>query len=365
MWFSRVCWIVVCTVAWGSAWAQMNFFECAKNPAACGVKPAAAPASASAPASSGQAPRLEPSSGAAQAEREREREKQELLLRLQEISKEVATERDKVSQERRDLQARLAAIEKRELELANERRTRDEATVKRLQTALDQTRKRVALVIGNAAYLAAPLKNPLNDASDISHVLKESGFEVIQVMNGSKSDMRAAIREFGDKLLTRDVGLFYYSGHGIEVKGRNYLIPVNADVQREDEVPDQSVDVGLILEKMATADKGVNIVILDACRDNPFARSFRSLSRGLALMDAPRGTLIAYSTSPGRVAYDGDAAGRNSPYTRHLLENIRKPNVPIEQIFKEVRRSVFDNTKGTQIPWENTSLRGDFYFRIQ
>lgn len=361
--FNKVVQFVIAVAFSAPAWSQMNFFECAKNPAACRSGSASLPSAAGATASAARGSKDEPAQDAAQSERDRE--KQDLLRRLQEISQQVASERDKVTQERAELQARLAAIEQRERELAAERRARDESASKRLQAALEQTRKRVALVVGNASYPSAPLRNPVNDANDISSALRQSGFEVIQVRNGTKSEMRAAIREFGDKLSTHDVGLFYYSGHGLEVKGRNYLIPVNADILREDEVPDQGVDVNLVLEKMATADKGINIVILDACRDNPFARSFRSLSRGLALMDAPRGTLIAYSTSPGRVAYDGDPSERNSPYTRHLLENIRKPNMPIEQVFKEVRRSVFDNTKGSQIPWENTSLRGDFYFKVQ
>jgi uncharacterized caspase-like protein len=177
--------------------------------------------------------------------------------------------------------------------------------------------------------------------------------------------MRTALREFGDKLLSYDVGLVYYSGHGVEVKGRNYFIPVNADIMREDEIADQGLDVSLILEKMNTAGKGVNILIVDACRDDPFGRSFRSSSRGLAQMDAPRGTIIAYATSPGKVASDGDPRERNSPYTKNLVKAMQQPNKPIEQVFKEVRRAVQEETKNQQTPWENTSLSGDFYFKVQ
>ena len=223
--------------------------------------------------------------------------------------------------------------------------------------------KRVALVIGNAAYKIHPLRNPRNDADDISRSLKGSGFEVIDLRDASLIQMRSAIRQFGDKLLTSDAGLVYYSGHGIEIRGRNYFIPVNADIQREDEVSDQSLDVALILEKMSTAQKAVNILIVDACRDDPFGRSFRSGSKGLASMEAPRGTIVAYATSPGKVAADGD--GRNSPYTKHLVRAMQTPNKPIELVFKEVRRAVQDETKNLQTPWENTSLSGDFYFRIQ
>ncbi len=225
--------------------------------------------------------------------------------------------------------------------------------------------RRLALVIGNGAYKVRPLNNPVNDANDVSNALKRSGFQVIDVRNANLTQMRAKIREFGDQLINSDVGLVYYSGHGVELKGRNYLIPVNADIQREDEIADQGLDAGLILEKMSTAGKGVNILVVDACRDDPFGRSFRSTGRGLAQMDAPKGTIIAYSTSPGKVASDGDPKGRNSPYTKHLLRAMQIPNIPIEQVFKEVRRSVQAETQNQQTPWENTSLSGDFYFSVK
>jgi TonB family protein len=224
--------------------------------------------------------------------------------------------------------------------------------------------KRIALVVGNANYKVRPLKNSLNDADDISRSLKATGFDVIDLRDATLPQMRSAVRQFGDRLVNNDVGLVYYSGHGVEVKGRNYFIPVNADIQREDEIADQGLDVSLILEKMSTAGKGVNILIVDACRDDPFGRSFRSSSRGLAQMDAPRGTIIAYATSPGKVASDGDPRERNSPYTKHLVRAMQSPNKPIEQVFKEVRRAVQDETKNQQTPWENTSLSGDFYFKV-
>jgi len=225
--------------------------------------------------------------------------------------------------------------------------------------------KRIALVVGNANYKVRPLKNAKNDADDVSRQLMTSGFEVIDLRDATLTQMRTAVRQFGDRLINNDVGLVYYSGHGVEVKGRNYFIPVNADIQREDEIADQGLDVSLILEKMSTAGKGVNILIVDACRDDPFGRSFRSSSRGLAQMDAPRGTIIAYATSPGKVASDGDPRERNSPYTKHLVKAMQSPNKPIEQVFKEVRRAVQDETKNQQTPWENTSLSGDFFFKVQ
>jgi hypothetical protein len=225
--------------------------------------------------------------------------------------------------------------------------------------------RRVALVVGNANYKVRPLKNPRNDADDISRSLRSSGFEVIDLRDASLQQMRNGVRQFGDRLINNDVGLVYFSGHGVEVKGRNYFIPVNADIMREDEIADQGLDVSLILEKMNTAGKGVNILIVDACRDDPFGRSFRSSSRGLAQMDAPRGTIIAYATSPGKVASDGDPRERNSPYTKNLVKAMQQPNKPIEQVFKEVRRAVQEETKNQQTPWENTSLSGDFYFKVQ
>jgi hypothetical protein len=225
------------------------------------------------------------------------------------------------------------------------------------------TGKRLALVIGNANYKRHPLANPKNDANDVSLALKSSGFQVIDLRDATLQQMRVGVRQFGDLLLKYDVGLVYYSGHGIEVKGRNYFIPVNADIHREDEIADQGLDVSLILEKMSTAAKGVNILIVDACRDDPFGRSFRSGSKGLATMDAPNGTIIAYATSPGKVASDG--VGRNSPYTKNLLRAMQQPNKPIEQVFKEVRRAVQLETKNQQTPWENTSLSGDFYFKVK
>ena len=240
----------------------------------------------------------------------------------------------------------------------------DPSTKPNLGTAAPSTSgKRIALVIGNASYKANPLRNPINDANDFSKTLSNLGFSVINVRDGNLQQMRAAVRQFGDMLLSSDVGLVYYSGHGVEVKGKNYFIPVNADIQHEDEAADQSLDVGSILEKMGTAKKSVNILIVDACRDNPFPKAYRSGARGLAGMEAPSGTIIAYSTSPGKVALDGN--GKNSPYTRNLIKAMEVPNRPVEIVFKEVRRTVQQETNNAQTPWENTSLSGDFYFKVQ
>ncbi len=276
------------------------------------------------------------------------------------------TAQEKQRLENEKLREEAAVSRQRQRELEEQLRQAQQGSSMPTQTAsVGVVGRRIALVVGNANYKVRPLKNPRNDADDVSRSLKATGFEVIDLRDATLPQMRTAVRQFGDRLVNNDVGLVYYSGHGVEVKGRNYFIPVNADIQREDEIADQGLDVALILEKMSTAGKGVNILIVDACRDDPFGRSFRSSSRGLVQMDAPRGTIIAYATSPGRVASDGDPRERNSPYTKHLVKVMQSPNKPIEQVFKEVRRAVQDETKNQQTPWENTSLSGDFFFTVR
>ena len=221
--------------------------------------------------------------------------------------------------------------------------------------------QRIALVIGNAAYKEAPLVNPVNDARAIAQALKESGFTVILRENTDQRTLLQALREFGDRLRGGGTGLFYYAGHGMQIKGRNYLIPVGAPIEREDEVAYNAVDAQAVLDKMEAAGNQANIMILDACRNNPFTRSTRSGQAGLAQMDAPVGTLVAFSTSPGAVASDG--SGANGLYTQHLLTAVRQNGSKIEDVFKQVRSNVRRDSQGKQVPWEATSLEGDFYFR--
>jgi uncharacterized caspase-like protein len=221
--------------------------------------------------------------------------------------------------------------------------------------------RRLALVIGNSAYIAAPLRNPVNDATDFAAALIDSGFEVTRLENANLREMRSALRDFGDRLKKQGgVGLFYFAGHGMQVKGRNYLVPVAAQIEREDEVEFESLDANLVLEKLDSAGNRFNIVVLDACRNNPFARSFRSSTQGLAQMDAPSGAVVAFATSPGSVASDG--GGRNGLYSQHLIDSIRRPGLKIEEVFKQVRAAVRRDSSGKQTPWESTSLEGDFYF---
>ncbi len=220
--------------------------------------------------------------------------------------------------------------------------------------------RRTALVIGNSDYHIAPLANPVNDATDMAATLERLGFQVDLRLNLDRKGMRAAIREFGNKLKQGGVGLFYYAGHGVQVEGRNYLVPLGTEIRAADEVVDEAIDAGLVMRKMESAGNPVNIVILDACRDNPFVRDFRSLERGLAKMEGPLGSLIAYATAPGDTALDGE--GRNGLYTKHLLTAMTEPGLSIEQVFKRVRNGVRRETGGEQIPWEESSLTGDFYF---
>ena len=221
-------------------------------------------------------------------------------------------------------------------------------------------RKRVALVIGNSNYASSPLKNPVNDARAMASLLRKLGFEVEEKSNLGYIALNEAIEGFGNRMKSGGVGLFYFAGHGMQVQGYNYLVPVDAKINSENEVRYKAVDAGLVLAKMESAKSDVNIVVLDACRDNPFGRSFRSSSRGLANMEAPTGTIIAYATAPGKTAADGD--GKNGVYTEALIRALETPGLKVEEVFKQVRKLVLKKTANTQVPWESSSLVGDFHF---
>ncbi len=222
---------------------------------------------------------------------------------------------------------------------------------------------RVALVIGNGAYQGAPLRNAVNDARSMGERLSRLGFHVITAENAGRDAMQKSILDFATLLQSDTTGLFYYAGHGIQSRGRNYLLPVDAEVVSERALKFQAVDVQAVLEEMAFAGNRINIVILDACRNNPFERRFRGGSRGLAAIDAARGTLIAYATAPGSLAADGD--GANGLYTTELLAALAVPDLKVEEVFKRVRIAVTDRTGGAQVPWESSSLTGDFVFNRQ
>ncbi len=225
-----------------------------------------------------------------------------------------------------------------------------------------RTEKRVALVIGNGAYAASPLRNPVNDARDVARALSALGFEVIARENASRTEMLRAVVDFGDRLAGGGVGLFYFSGHGIQVGGKNFMVPIGADMRSERYVSVDAVDVDTVLAQMDAAKNRLNIVILDACRDNPFGSRFRGVTRGLAPIDAPAGTLIAYATAPGRFARDGE--GRNGVYTGALLTAVREPGLKLEDVFKRVTGTVRRQTGGEQVPWVASSVEGDFFFSL-
>jgi hypothetical protein len=219
---------------------------------------------------------------------------------------------------------------------------------------------RVALLIGNNNYASTPLRNAANDARDLGEALKELGFQVIVRENATRKDMIDAIREFGQAIDGANAALFFYAGHAMQFKDRNYLIPIDAAMGSEEDITFFSVEVGQIFDRMDRARTKFNFIILDACRDNPFASSFKVSSQGLAQMSSPTGTLIAYATAPGSVAADG--FGRNGIYTKHILQNIRLPDLPVEIMFKRVREGVERETRRLQTPWDSSSLKGDFVF---
>ena len=234
------------------------------------------------------------------------------------------------------------------------------ASVCALAGAPASAETRVALVIGNAAYAAAPLRNPVNDATVMATRLKALGFEVILRTNVAQREMTRAVSQFGQSLKPGSVALFYYAGHGMQVRGRNFLVPVDADIQSEASVRSEAVDLDLVLEQLGPS--RLSMVILDACRNNPFEGRFRSSGGGgLAQIDAPKGTLLAYATAPGKVASDGE--GAHGLYTAELLKAMDLPGAKVEEVFKAVRVNVIKATAGAQVPWESSSLTGDYYFR--
>jgi uncharacterized caspase-like protein len=227
--------------------------------------------------------------------------------------------------------------------------------------------KRVALVIGNSAYQhTAPLRNPSNDATDMAAKLRELGFDVIDGIDLTKAEMESRIRTFADKLVGSDVGLFYYAGHGLAVDGKNFLAPVDAALKSEADVDFETVELNLVLKQMERSSR-LSLVFLDACRNNPLATnlatSSRSLAvaRGLARVEKAVGMMIAFSTRPEDVALDGE--GRNSPFTGALLRHISDEGESVNDVMIEVRNDVLKATDGKQVPWENSSLTGQFFFK--
>jgi formylglycine-generating enzyme required for sulfatase activity len=230
------------------------------------------------------------------------------------------------------------------------------AQQQRGQTVKPRAIKRSALVIGNSNYEQGPLRNPANDARAMGNALKDLGFDVTLHFNLSLRQMDEAVRGFGQKIKDGGVGLFFYAGHGVQVDGVNYLAPVGARVEKEQDVKFEMLDVGKVTAEMEAAKNGLNILILDACRNNPFVRAFRSPSAGLAPINAPSGTYIAYATAPGTTAGDGE--GENGLYTQELLTNLKLPGLRLEDVFIRTRVMVRKKSNEVQVPWENGALEG-------
>ena len=219
---------------------------------------------------------------------------------------------------------------------------------------------RVALVIGNSNYKNSPLKNPVNDSRDMAAKLRGMGFTVIERNNLLVKQIGSTLREFRSKLTPGSVALVYYAGHGLQIKGDNYFPTVDAEISGEEDVPNQSLAMRQIMDVLGDAKTRLNLVFLDACRDNPYSRSFRSASKGLSKENAPSGTLISFATRPGSVASDGD--GRNGLYTGALLQAMDNKNQPIEQVLKRVVSNVKAYSKNQQEPWMEGSIEGEFCF---
>ena len=222
---------------------------------------------------------------------------------------------------------------------------------------------RVALVIGNAAYAGnAALANPTNDAKAMAETLRGLGFTVVEIRDGGRTQMNDAIVKVRDTLKGKQgVGMLYYAGHGLQLDWRNYMVPVDAKLNSAGDVAGQTVDVNAVIDAFKGAGNRMNILVLDACRDNPF-RGNTAAGKGLAQVDAPPGTFLAYATAPGNVAEDGDEKSGNGLYTQYLLQELKKPTAKIEDVFKRVRLNVRKQSEGRQIPWESTSLEDDFFF---
>jgi hypothetical protein len=232
--------------------------------------------------------------------------------------------------------------------------------------------KRVALVVGNSAYVnATPLPNPVNDAAAMAKALTTAGFQVIAGLDLDKPAFDAKVREFASALEGADVALFFYAGHGLQVAGRNYLAPIDAKLSKERDLDFEGISVDFVLKQMEIdRENKTNIVFLDACRDNPLARNLArsmgtrsgNIGKGLAQVQTGVGTFISYSTQPGNVALDG--SGANSPFTTALLKGVESKGRNLTTVMVDVRKDVLAATDGKQVPWDHSSLTGDFYFHL-
>jgi formylglycine-generating enzyme required for sulfatase activity len=224
---------------------------------------------------------------------------------------------------------------------------------------------RVALIIGNSDYRSAPLDNPANDASDLAAALEKQGFNVLVRENVGERGLKEAVDVFAKHLQKGGIGLFFFAGHGIQLKDQNFLLPVDVGFDSEADISFKSISAEYVLSRMAEAGNRINIVILDACRNNPLQQSRKTISKGLGVMNvgrAEKGTFIAYATSPGSTAADG--TGRNGLYTKHLLRSLETSDSDIDRVFGRVRTGVVQDTNGEQVPWTSSSVIGSFYFDV-
>jgi hypothetical protein len=223
---------------------------------------------------------------------------------------------------------------------------------------------RSALIIGNSKYLDSPLSNPTNDATAISKELNLLGFNTSLLMDSTLKDLTAAIQQYTDRLnKEKSIGLFYYAGHGVQLGWRNYLIPIDVAIDRVEDIPKQTYELNVLLAELTRAKNLMNILILDACRDNPFGKKLPIEQKGLSQFDAPPNSVLCYATAPGNVASDGSSS--NGLFTENLLREMRNPTAKIEDVMKRVRLNVRLASNGQQIPWESTSLEQDFYFNAK
>lgn len=218
--------------------------------------------------------------------------------------------------------------------------------------------RRIALVIGNSNYKSNPLQNPINDANSMSSTLKKLGFDVHDVRDGTAQTLEVELNQFLNRLGKYDIGLFYFSGHGVEYSGRNYLLPVNAKFNDPDEIPRVGLDVTGLIERLGRIEDKLSIIIVDACRNNPVRSRTKQLNTGLKEMVPSRGSLVGFATGPGMLAEDGNE--NLSPYTKHLINNINQKGLGIESVFKKTARDVEIQTGGRQIPWYMSNLTFEF-----
>jgi hypothetical protein len=234
--------------------------------------------------------------------------------------------------------------------------------------AQTQAGRRSALVIGNGAYTEERLANAVNDAEAVARTLQEIGFSVTLVRNADKRAIDEAVEAFSRRLGPGEIGLFYFSGHGVQVDGENYLVPINAQLSRQADAQYDAVPLGKVINAVETTRASAKIIILDACRNNPFYRRWRSTARGgptrglaTPLSSGDGGTLIAFSTAPGKEASDGIGSSPNSPFTTYLLRHLRTPNLEVGLLFRRVRSDVIQATAKQQIPWESGALIGEVF----